>query len=107
MANCITEDTPQYRPLGRYVCDDRLTECHLFDTVVAARGFAKTFGKDCNIGWLAPVYDRRTGKTDPLPFPKLNYKYRRQLLLLTVVDDQHNNGVEIHACQLLPRIKRR
>jgi len=61
----ITEDKPPYRPLGRYVCDDLLTECHLFDTVIVAREFAKDFGKDCNIGWIAPVYDRRAGKNRP------------------------------------------
>ena len=58
----VTEEKPSYRPLGRFVCDYDLTECHLFDTVVAARKFAKDLGRDCNIGWLAPVYDRRTGR---------------------------------------------
>lgn len=58
----ISEEKPPYRPYGRYVCDWNLTEAHLFRTVVAAREFARKWGRDCNIGWLAPTYNHKTGR---------------------------------------------
>jgi len=52
----VSEERPPYKPYGRYVCDWRLTEAHLFDTVEQARTFARQWGRDCNIGWLSPEY---------------------------------------------------
>jgi len=54
----ITEEKPPYRPWGRYVCDWRLNELHLFDTIKEARTFARSWGRNCNIGWLAPICER-------------------------------------------------
>lgn len=52
----VSEEKPPYKPFGRYVCDWKLTEAHLFDTVDQARAFAQQWDRDCNIGWLSPMY---------------------------------------------------
>lgn len=59
----VTVDSlPPYKVYGRYVCDWKLTESHLFNNAKDARVFARQWGRDCSIGWLPPVYDRRTGR---------------------------------------------
>lgn len=58
----ITEEKPPYRPWGRYVCDWKCEELHLFDNVKEARKFARSWGRNCNIGWLAPVYVRKENR---------------------------------------------
>ena len=49
---------PPFKVYGRYVCDWKVTEAHLFDNAEQARQFAAKWGVDCNIGWLSPVYDK-------------------------------------------------
>lgn len=51
----VSVDTVPYRPTGRYVCDWDCTEAHLFDTGKEAKAFAKAWGRDCDVGWLAPI----------------------------------------------------
>ena len=61
--NTISEDKlPPYKHYGRYVCDWDCNELHLFDTVQQARKFAKNWDRNCNVGWLAPVFVRALGK---------------------------------------------
>lgn len=56
----ISEEKPPYTPYGRYVCDWKLTESHIFSTLESARTFARQWGRDCNIGWLSPSYNAKT-----------------------------------------------
>ena len=53
---------PPYKTYGRYVCDWRCSEAYLFNNVKDAKAFAKKWNRDCNIGWLPPVYVSSTGR---------------------------------------------
>lgn len=56
MSHISMDNLPRFKHYGRYVCDWACSEIHLFDNLTEARKFAKTWGRDCNIGWLSPVY---------------------------------------------------
>ncbi len=62
----VTVETAPYRPWGWYVCDWDCREAHLFDRKPDAVQFAKQWGRDCNVGWLAPTY--RDGKNNKPSF---------------------------------------
>lgn len=57
MPNVSVDPLPPYKTYGRYVCDWACTEAHIFDTGKEAKNFAKHWHKDCNVGWLPPIYE--------------------------------------------------
>lgn len=86
-AHISTDPLPPFKVAGRYVCDWKLTEAHIFDNAKDARKFASEWGRDCNIGWLSPVYDKGRNRK---PY---SWECKREIAKTVTITDHRRQSV--------------